>query len=62
MSGRAIFRSVVVFAVSLVVSFVTSARVASSAYLERGTQPFEQTRALTITGSARKRVTSDLAV
>jgi hypothetical protein len=43
-------------------SIVTSASVASRAYERRGQQTAEQTQQLTVRGSARQRITSDLAV
>lgn len=52
----------VVLAVALVLSFVTSTWVASRAYLGRGEQLSRGSRSLEVAGSARRRITSDLAL
>ena len=54
--------SAIVVSVAIVVSFVTSTVVASRAYVQRGSQPFELKKALTVTGSAKHRITADLAI
>ena len=54
--------SVIVLSVAIVVSFVTSTVVASRAYVQRGAQPFDLKKSLTVTGSAKHRITSDLAI
>ena len=41
---------------------MTSAIVASRAYVQRGAQPFDLKKSLTVTGSAKHRITSDLAI
>jgi hypothetical protein len=60
--ARPLLWSVIVLSVALVVSFVTSAVVASRAYVQRGAQPFDLKKSLTVTGSAKHRLTADLAV
>ncbi len=52
----------VVVSLALVTSLVTSTAVASRAYVQRGEQQTRQTRTLEVTGSAKKRITSDLAL
>lgn len=54
--------STIVVSLAIVVSFITSAVVASRAYIQRGEQPFVQRKSLTVTGSAKRRITSDLAI
>lgn len=62
-TGRPILLwAAIVISVAIVVSFVTSAVVASRAYVRRGEQPFEHRKSLTVTGSAKHRITSDLAI
>lgn len=63
-SGRpvSILSATIVASIALVVSLVTSAIVASRAYLNRGEQQYRQARTLDVTGSAKNRITSDLAV
>ncbi len=60
--GRPLLWSAIVVSVAVVVSFVTSAVVASRAYVQRGAQPFDLKKSLTVTGSAKHRITSDLAI
>jgi uncharacterized protein len=60
--ARPLLWSVIVLSVALVVSFVTSAVVASRAYVQRGAQPFDLKKSLTVTGSAKHRLTADLAI
>ena len=60
--ARPLLWSVIVLSVAIVVSFVTSAIVASRAYVQRGEQPFVHRKSLTVTGSAKHRITSDLAI
>ncbi|HEU4339091.1 MAG TPA: SIMPL domain-containing protein [Planctomycetota bacterium] len=54
--------SVIVMSLAIVVSFVTSAVVASRAYVQRGAQPFDLKKSLTVTGSAKHRIVADLAI
>lgn len=49
-------------AIVIGVSIVTSATVASRAYERRGMQAMDQNKQLVVRGSARQRITSDLAV
>ena len=60
--ARPLLWSVIVLSVAIVVSFVTSAVVASRAYVQRGAQPFDLKKSLTVTGSAKHRITADLAI
>jgi len=52
----------IVLALAVVVSFVTSAAVASRAYLRRGEQQVQLARTLEVTGSAKQPIVSDLAL
>jgi hypothetical protein len=52
----------VVVSLAIVTSLVTSTTVASRAYVQRGEQQTRQSRTLEVTGSAKKRITSDLAL
>jgi len=54
--------SAVVVSLAVVASIVTSTLVASRAYLRRGEQQYLQAQSLEVTGSARKRIVSDLAL
>jgi len=60
--ARPLLWSVIVLSVAIVVSFVTSAVVASRAYVQRGAQPFDLKKSLTVTGSAKHRIAADLAI
>lgn len=57
-----VFGAAIVVSLAIVSSFVTSTAVASRAYLKRGEQQTRITRTLDVTGSARKRIVSDLAI
>jgi hypothetical protein len=57
-----IVSAAVVVSLAIAGSFVTSTWVASRAYLRRGEQTIRTSRTLDVTGSARRRITSDLAV
>jgi hypothetical protein len=57
-----ILGSAVVVSLAIVASIVTSTVVASRAYLRRGEQQNVQAQSLDVTGSARKRIVSDLAL
>ena len=52
----------VVLALGLAVSLITSVAVASSAYKDRGRQARRAEQTITVKGSARQRIASDLAV
>lgn len=62
MSRIHIVVAVLVVCVAVGGSFVTSTWVASRAYLKRGEQQERVTRTLDVTGSAKKAITSDLAL
>src|SRR5262249_42098097 len=57
-----IFGAAVVVSLAIAGSFVTSTTVASRAYLKRGEQQTHTSRTLDVAGSARRRITSDLAI
>jgi hypothetical protein len=57
-----ILGAAVVLSAAVAASFVTSTVVASRAYLQRGEQQVRQSRTLDVTGSARLRISSDLAL
>jgi hypothetical protein len=62
-NGRSVLLwSAIVVSLAIGVSFVTSAVVASRAYVTRGAQPFDLRKSLTVTGSSKHRITSDLAI
>jgi hypothetical protein len=62
MSKANIISAVLVVCLSTGGSFVMSTWVASRAYLKRGEQQEKSVRTLDVTGSAKKAITSDLAV
>lgn len=62
MTGKTWLATAVILALAMVVSFVVSTLVASRAYLQRGVQPYRENRTLSVTGSARRRIESDLAI
>ena len=55
-------RATLIASLALIVSLVTSACVWSRAYVTRGEQPLKQARTLEVTGAARARIRSDLAL
>ncbi len=55
-------RATWIASVALVVSLVASAFVVSRAYVARGEQPFSHARTMDVTGSAKARIRSDLAL
>ncbi|MHC5020106.1 MAG: SIMPL domain-containing protein [Planctomycetota bacterium] len=55
-------RATLIASLALVISLVASALVLSRAYVTRGEQPFTHGRTLAVTGSAKSRIRSDLAV
>jgi hypothetical protein len=57
-----IVAAALVVSAAAVVSLVTSTWVASSAYVRRGEQQTRTARTLDVTGSAKRRITSDLAI
>jgi len=57
-----IVAAALVVSAAAVVSLVTSTCVASSAYVRRGEQQTRTARTLDVTGSAKRRITSDLAI
>lgn len=57
-----IFGAAVVVSLAIAASFVTSTTVASRAYLKRGEQQTRTSRTLDVTGSAKRRIVSDLAL
>jgi hypothetical protein len=61
-TGRGIIAATAIGSVSLVLSLVTSTYLVSHAYVVRGEQPDLHGRTLTVTGSAKTHVTSDLAL
>jgi hypothetical protein len=62
MSRFHIIGAVLVVSLAIGGSFVTSTWVASRAYLKRGDQQEKSVRTLDVTGSARRGITSDLAL
>ncbi len=62
MNGSTVLAATVVASIAIVTSFVTSSAVASRAYVRRGLQETEHSRALEVTGSAKARIRSDLAL
>ncbi len=60
--GRGVVACTIIASASLVASFVTSTHVLSRAYVERGAQHEQRSRTLEVTGSARARIVSDLAI
>ncbi len=61
-SARGVLIATVVASAALVTSLVTSTFVASRAYVQRGEQSERRSRTLEVTGSARVRISSDLAM
>jgi hypothetical protein len=59
---RSLFRSSIILAAALAVSVITSTVVASRAYQNRAAQAARSQQELTVKGSARMPVRSDLAV
>ncbi|MCI0341908.1 MAG: SIMPL domain-containing protein [Planctomycetales bacterium] len=55
-------RATAIASLALVISLVTSAVLLSQAYLARGEQPYRHARTLDVTGSAKARIRSDLAL
>jgi uncharacterized protein len=60
--GRGVLAATGIASAALVVSLVTSTYLLSRAYVLRGEQPDLHSRTLEVTGSAKTRVTSDLAL
>ncbi len=58
---RSIVGSALVVALAIGGSIVSSAWMASRAYVQRGVQPYRESRALSVTGSAKRRLASDRA-
>lgn len=60
--GTSLLGVTAVASIAIVTSFLTSALIASRAYVQRGEQAERRSRTLEVTGSARTRIRSDLAL
>ncbi len=60
--GSGVVVCTIIASASLVASLVTSTYVLSRAYVERGAQHEQRSRTLDVTGSAKTRIVSDLAI
>ncbi|MCC6741519.1 MAG: SIMPL domain-containing protein [Planctomycetia bacterium] len=62
MNGQTVLAATAVASIALVTSLIASSAVASRAYVKRGAQESDRTRTLEVTGSAKARIRSDLAL
>jgi hypothetical protein len=60
--GTSILGATAVASIAVLTSFLTSTVIASRAYVQRGAEAERRARALEVTGSARTRIRSDLAL